>query len=41
VRARADVEEREQYLGGLDAALAQQLVVSPVQTPLADSARRL
>ena len=41
VRAGADVEEREQHLRGLDAALAQQLVVGPVQPPLPDRARRL
>jgi hypothetical protein len=35
------VEEREQHLGGLDAALAQQLVVGAVQPPLSHGAGRL
>ena len=38
VRARAHVEERQQHLGGLDAALAQVLVVGAVQPPLPDRA---
>ena len=41
VRARAHVEERQQHLGGLDAALAQVLVVGAVEPPLADRGRRL
>ncbi len=41
VRARAHVEERQQHLRAGDAALAQQLVVDPVQLALADGAGRL
>ena len=41
VRAGADVEEGEQHLGALDPALAQQLVVGPVEAALADGAGRL
>ena len=41
VRARADVEERQQHLRRLDAALAQVLVVGAVEPALPDRRRRL
>ena len=41
VRARADVEEREQHLGAAHAPRAQQLVEDRVELALADRARRL
>ena len=41
MRARAHVEERQQHLGGLDAALAQVLVVGAIEPPLSHRRRGL